>query len=657
MQCFSPFGLVFLLSMSCGMMLFESSFPMTILFTSFFLCVFIFGSAILLFFKRDLSNTSSFFLPLILGYISVSCIGYLSLFLFNLVGLLIVTVIISNLALIFLIKNRSRHILFCSVKRDEIASIIFCFASSLLWSQECFSPWRSADGGAIYLPWMDSFHHASWISSLSHSFTIGYIQDIRVAGVSGYFYHAAQYFVPGIFSFISSISTLDFYLKFLTPICFFCVGGAAFCLTSYISSQRAGLFSVLLVLGFPTTTFLGVPFDWFNFHWLLSISPSLGFGIAHLAIGIIFILEAIREKKLHYVLFAIVFSLLSILSKFQLLVPMFPVLIFLPVCMWPVKNALQRSLLFILGTIVSLSFIYSLWLKGIPAFKFQGEAYHWYLSFVISQSQSMFLQTLFSSELMHVITPQAILSFIIIIFLGSFGVLGVIAVILSLYFYSQNRIIPLITLLSVLIYLLHAIAGNRLDPTFGNPEELLHRPVVWSYFLICICIASYISTIKIYKMNYSKFIVGLIAICSLSVPYILGKNTQIGPKFGLSRFLVTTPVLSISKYLANNALPSETLYSLDGDPHYILSGLSGLQLFAHTSGNQSFRSNKVLVERLNVLSSLENNISKDELKSLSTQGLDWLVVTSEYSHLYEKFNDLIVIKDSRYLLMRLKNIS
>lgn len=580
------------------------------------------------------ATSSSFFLPLLTGVVVTSSTIYLLLFLAPLVHP--TTIILSFTAtwlILLFVKQKNLQLLgMKSLDTWEITALIVSLAASLLWNQESLSPWISERGQIIFIPWIDSFYHAAWISALTRAPHVGYIQDIRTIGSTQYFYHAAQYVLPAFFSFVCKISPLKTYLSFLVPISMFLLGGTAFCLGNFFKDTRAGFLATVITLLLPSAAILGPRMYWFDFHWILAISPSLSLGITSIALSYIFLIQSCSEKSYLKVIASWGFSLLSITTKFHLFAVNSPFLLLGPLFLLP---GLKRSLRFVIVLLVSLVFVIAICIVnslGLSIFNFDGTAFNWYSHLLLSLDKVGVLKNLLNITLSTSPTITTILKMSCFILLGSFGALLLFWLSFASFLIKEYLLLTYMTLFSIGTYLLFSLSGSISSSTFGNPEEFMHRPFVWSYFLLCVGGALILSKLT---RKLEKSLILTLSLLSLMIPYSLGKDVLSGPHFGLNMIALPEGLLNATKYLKDHTSPNDSFFITDKDPHWIASALSERQLFAQDSGNKNFRKLELLDERLTKISELLNPLSIEHAHThLKDLNVDWLVVTPD---LYEDF--------------------
>lgn len=596
-----------------------------------------------------------FSFPFLLGLLTVSSLVYLILYLSIYIPILWNLLWIIFLSITLLAFKKKVSILYrltSTLSSYEFYGILISLITAGLWTQNSIFPWVESDLGVTFIPWKDSFYHAVWTQNIARALTGSPFEDVRNAGSASYFYHAAPYTISSIFVSLTKLSGLEGFLKITTPLSFFCIGISGYLLGSNFKSKLAGFLTVVFLLLFPSADVAGLQTPWFGFHWLLVISPHLGFGIAGLTLGWLLLFKGINESSLKTVLIAWLVTGFTILMKVHLFIINALLIFYLPLFYYKKISAFSRTLITILLAIPIIYILLKVQELGLPVYVYNGSAFNWYPPFVTNHIKSEVIKNVIKSLINTDTLFFNQITFCVFVFLASFGIWGVIW---FRYIFSKSFIknpIFLISVFTIVSYLLSATWGSKSSPSFGNPEEFLHRAVVWSYFLIIVASVSAISGVRIERFisNNKKLCITAV-ILLLSVPYYLGKNIQTGPSFGLDRTLYPKAYINALSYLKEHSLPNDTFFSFDGDPYFTASAVSQLQLFAFISTSPTFRPNQLLSKRLKDIDSITSGSSLDVVSKINALGTDWFIITPDVPQsVVAALSDKIVFSEGGYFV-------
>ena len=150
--------------------------------------------------------------------------------------------------------------------------------------------------------------------------------------------------------------------------------------------------------------------------------------------------------------------------------------------------------------------------------------------------------------------------------------------------------IVIMPLLVVVNYLLMS-QGLAIDSNgIGRPEELLNRPFVWAYFVICSWSAAgfyflFFGNDKP-KGNFPKVVAASILIAGIAIPFHFGHNIH-----SLAQWLpnvdgvqIPTCVVKSAEYIRDVSSPSAIIQDSSNDTSFALTALAERQEFAIHSG-------------------------------------------------------------------------
>jgi hypothetical protein len=597
-----PLTLVAVLGCVLAFSIRQICFAETITFIGMFLLVLAWGYSIESLIATPIQNFSNLSVPFLLGLMTLNVTCYATLYGSTMlggsrliVGLWGILVVVGPVLTARKVLRRATT----PVASFELYSWCIAIFAALFWSQNAISPWREGDDGSkFFLPWLDSFYHAAWIDNFTRALVTGFLSDVRASGLPAYFYHAASYCFPALLCWISGVPGLDGFLAILVPLGFFCCGIAAYILGGFLHSPLVGLLSVILLLLIPAADLQGLSVPWLSFHWLVTVSPQLALGSAGMVLSWVIVIGGSRSRSVTLVLAGWVLSGLVLLTKAHIFVVNAAWLFIAPVFCFPGLSLRIRIAVGCVATAIVSSIVCRLQQIGLPIYQFDGSAFDWYSSFVRTQIFSPLLRE-FMFSLLQIdwrLGKQA--AFGCFIFFASFGIFGALSLAYCLLRLFRCPVSGL-SIIASLSYICSAVWGAKSSARFGNPEEFLHRPLVWSYLVCVVASAALISGLfsKLTLTGRWRWLTAGAVACLMGVPWYCGKTIERGPGFGLHGKRFTRGFIDATTYIRKTTDTLAVLVPLDGDPLFAAAALSSRALYAFRGPNQSFRPSDEISER------------------------------------------------------------
>jgi len=385
----------------------------------------------------------------------------------------------------------------------------------------------------------------------------------------------------------------------MVPLGLFFIGLSAFSLIKPLLGNYAGLAAIIGLLFIPDASHHGMNNPWFGFHWLVSISPGLSYGISCAALAWVSMLKAIKDQSFRLIFFSYVMAILCIFFRAQIFVAIAYLIFIYPFLFYKYKK-ITKVVLTILASLTFCLVLYFLnTIKTLPSIILNFSASVDYIKIFVGMTENQNIKAILQNLLSH--------NFLVTIFTGvavllfeTFGIF-IFLYILQICFFKNNikKYIIYFPAFVVINYVVMSLGLAYNKSGNGMPEELLHRPFVWSYFIVSAfsCGLTYFfifkksSNLKIFlkKMAGSfpahflriKKIINTIGICFLLsfilTPLYLGKNVQKGPEWAgkYTNIKVPLAMLDVINYIRIHSNLDDVIQDSDGDKQLIISGLSG----------------------------------------------------------------------------------
>lgn len=573
------------------------------LFLFFFLCIlislFLFSGKVILNLLEIKKLKVTFATSFIVGFICLNSFSYL-IYLFSDLNVLysyIIGIIFAVGLKCFYVKRFKKNRQFCLKQTDSedsficLITVLFIILGVTLWSQQSLNPVIIKDNNVIYKPWNDSFVHARFISGISDSDGFRNLQNRSLAGENASFYHYAYYFLPSLVKKVSSIDAFSIYCGFLVPFGLFLTCITAFAFIENLFDSFAAFISCFLIVVVPSASQMGLSNEWFNYHWLLQVSPGLSYGIAVIAIAWLFMIVGCKNSYYRLILIGWFVAVLSINYRAQIFVANAFLIFLFPTLFLPEISTQKRvTAFFSFLSIYILAIIASWSVDSFPLIKFDGSAFRDYSSFILNQFESPVIKKIFSTKInsgnFPLDTLVDILFMSFVVFINTFGVMGLLYFVFNKYKKIDfvYRILPLLFIINYIIMALSMAHNvNR-----GTWEEFMHRPFVWAYFILTIFIGGYLSIyLKPYLKNIEKSKVKpaivIIPFVFLVIPLLLGSHITRGPVWGsdLINNKIDRGLYDVAKYIEKHSSIHDIIqYSRDDDVSY-LTAVSERQSFVN----------------------------------------------------------------------------
>ena len=265
---------------------------------------------------------------------------------------------------------------------------------------------------------------------------------------------------------------------------------AAFSLGQLVFGKWPALAAGLALMLLPDAPQQGFGNPFLGYHWLQQVNPAQGYGVASAAFVFMLMLEACRTTQYRLIFLAYVFVIVTLLYKAQIFVAIaFPALVF-PVLFMKGRIANYRVPLLLLFTAIYLGIVaLSQMSLSVPTMRLDGSGLTAYSSLILGFQTDGFIKQTFTSLFFSAGNNGYLRagSFVLMLIICTFGVYPVLyAALLGHLKRSFKPVVWLFPLMVVSIYLIMAIRLALDDRHIGMPEELLHRPFVWAYFVLVV---------------------------------------------------------------------------------------------------------------------------------------------------------------------------
>ena len=466
--------------------------------------------------------------------------------------------------------------------------------AATLWCTDLLSGVVSDGQNMVYPIYVDGFYHVRQISSFAQAHGLKTISDIRMSGQSPRLYHYAIYVGPAALSVFTNSSAYATYVSFLVPFGILLTGLAAFSLAGSVWGAWPGIAATLAVTLLPDAYQQGFGNKFLSYNFLQQAAPGGLYGVACVAIAWIFILDGCKRGKLASIIIGYAVLLMCIAYKAQFFVAnafllmIYPCVFFRGVRIsWRIISAVLLASLF--GFVVSLS----QHLKGIPTLRLDGSGAIPYATSLFGIFEPGVFKSFFRGVVAplgesktHLVLDLCLPGFLVLFTFGLWA-----AALLLVSFLGKTRIgaaaffFPFLVVINYLVMSLGLAADAN---GIGRPEELLHRPFVWAYFVVVAWTGAgayaYLIGNHPPRSRSSRVFATIFALSSFSVPLVCARNIQTFPAFrGMASYRmfnsVPSGLIKACLYIYKHSAIKDIIQDSENDPRWLITALAERQGF------------------------------------------------------------------------------
>ncbi|MBX6325067.1 MAG: hypothetical protein IRY93_03405 [Chthoniobacterales bacterium] len=573
---------------------------------------------------------SFFALDLITGVATLSVIilawkVWVPLSLWILMILLLITVVFANG-----IVPRGR----CArLSGPGLLAIIVSLVAATGWSQDLIAPRTAADGYVVFKPGADFFFHATIVARSLQARTLLQVGNYEWQGFPAFLYHYASYSVASCLAKAGDVSAYDVAVGFWAPFGSFLAGLASYVLARGIWNQGAGMSAVVATVLVPDAWLLNVAHPIYGYFWLQQVAPAESYALAIAGIGLLLIVRGGKEGRRMWITAGVATGALVFLFKAQIFVAAFPLLVCFAVLAWPPKT---RWRWLVLGACVAAGLAVlplASWFDTGPKVRldFSGGALYWKL--LAQTADGTPLESwyrIFNSSHPFPSHLAKAVGLTMLNGLGIFSVLAPLTWLLALWrkrWQTSEGISA--TAVAILLAMTFGLGGDL------RTSELMHRPFVWSYWLVATMTAGRLYSVasaRLPRFSMAGVVAGILAL--ILVPIRCGAGLQRGKWPGAKAFCnirLNHGFVDCARFIRSQPPANAIAQDSRLEEFSILSGLSERPSFAGRlqmwkAVSSAFRKLPYR-EQLQKLQNLQQATNIEDLqRSVRETGIRWYVV-------------------------------
>ena len=409
----------------------------------------------------------------------------------------------------------------------ELMAVIVSLVAASGWSQDLISPTNSVDGAIVFKPWSDFFFHATILARSLTSQTLLQVGNFEWKGLPAIVYHYASYSLPVLLAKVGNVSCYAAAVGFWAPFGSFLIGLSSYSLGRILWGQGAGLASLVGAVLVPDLYLLGVAHPFYGYFWLQHIEPAGLYGVAIAGGALALTLQGMRAGRRSWIVAGLVLGILVAVFKVHIFAASFPIIFSLAVLGWPPRRRRQWLwlTLFVAGAVAAVEVANYLHIGPGVHLDFSGGM--WYWRSLAGMAKRTPVEGWYSVFQAGDFFPQHLPRAAGLLLLNSLGIFAILAPLLWLaaLLLGKRDISIGVCLAAVFILLLMTFGLSR-NSTLGLPEELIHRPFVWAYWIVATLTAGYLYSLLFARRSWTACL--LLALLFLIVPVYCGRGLQRG---------------------------------------------------------------------------------------------------------------------------------
>jgi hypothetical protein len=551
-----------------------------------------------------------------------------------------------------------------------LLSVIVSLVAATGWSQDLILPTSVVKGGVLFKPWSDFFFHATMVASSLETETLVQVGNYEWQGFPAIIYHYASYAIPSCLAKVGHVPAYDTVVGFWAPFGSFLSGLASYALGRVFWSQGAGLAALIGAFIVPDAALLNVGHPIYGYFWLQHVAPAGLYGVAIAGTALILIIQAAREGRRAWIIAGVILGAVVAVFKVHVFAAAFPLLLSFAILAWPPRKRwrwlavglcvvagaalLTLASHFHVGPDVHLDFSGGAWYWKTLAKRASGTPVEsWYQIFGTTH--------LFPSDLARAMG---------LLLLSALGVFAVVAPLVWLIAMWRRtwQASEGISIASIAILLLMTFGLNA-NATLGSPDELIHRPFVWTYWLVgSLAAGRLFSMVAARRLQLPIWATAAAILALTPLPVWYGSGLQLGKwsaAGGHSNLRVDRGLADCAHYIRvhppTNAVAQDS--RLDGPPVPILGALGERRSFAARPKfwiwvSKAFRESDYQ-QQLRKLQSLQQAANVQDLqRKVRDTGIRWYVMHPGDSSFWPaQFRDHPAFESNGYKVYDMQEIS
>jgi hypothetical protein len=462
-----------------------------------------------------------------------------------------------------------------------------------LWCADSLRPVVKEGPTTIYQTFTDSFYHSRQISTFAQGRGLKTISDVRMAGLPPRLYHYASYMTSAAVMSCAHSGAYATFVSFHVPFGLLLTGLAAFSLATSIWGMWPGLAGTVAVMLLPDAYQQGFGNKLFSYHFVQQAGSTGLYGVVCVAIAWIFILDGCKTGGLASIWCGYVILIIGLTYKAHFFVAnAFLLMIYPCIFFRGMKMSRRITGAVVLTSLFAFAVSVSQRVEGVPTLRLDGSSIRPYANFLLKYFEPGFAKSLFYEALVLHQHSNLIFGLCLtgMILVSTFGLWIIVYVVISFSVRARMGAAAFFFPLFVTVNYIVMSVGLAEDARGTSyPEELLHRPFVWAYFVLAAWTGAGVYAF-LFRNNppgsrSARILTAMFVVLSFSVPLAYGHNIQTIPsvKIYSSYRAVNSVPSALTKaclYIRKHSRPEDLIQDSENDPRFVITGLAERQDFA-----------------------------------------------------------------------------
>ncbi len=532
-------------------------------------------------------------LRLLTGFLAINTLLYFLVLILPLgISYSAILIVITVFLIRWWIRKPLAKVLIPASSPVELVFLLLSLVAASFWCQDLFNPILAGQTETTIRAWPDVFFHIRQISLFASTDTAVPLSDFQMAGAPSHAYHYASYMLPAALVAMTPTTSLYAYGGTFVPFGLLLTALASFSLLSSLMGRWPGAAAGLALLLAPDALQQGFGNGFLSYHWLQHVGPASLYGVAIAALAWLLMFEACKERKLYLIPTAYFVGLCIAIFKAQIFVAnAYLIFIFPAFFMKGFVTNTRRIYFYVATTLFLLAIFVSQQSKNIPVIRLDGTGIDSYgASLLSAQNQGAFYSFVTytfqsSTGLIFILSTAVVLLF------GTFGIWAAAYPLLIARIKQKLRLSIVIFPLLVAINYLLMSQGLALDSNgVGRPEELLNRPFVWAYFVICSWGGAMLYFLFFGNRKplrkFSALAIFIVMIAGLAVPFQFGHNIHSLQQWlpNVDGVKLPTCLVQSAEYVRKKSDVGALIQDSSNDANFAFTALAERQEFAINAG-------------------------------------------------------------------------
>jgi hypothetical protein len=514
-----------------------------------------------------------------------------------------------------------------------VVAVLVAVAGATLWARDTLVPIEPGGATALVKPWLDAFYHAAHVRLFGDARGAATIEDFRMAGFPARLYHYASYLTPGLVRTAGGLSGYQVFTGLLVPLGLFMTGLGAATLAGAWWGGWAGVGAVAALLLMPDGYQLGGGNPFLGYHWMQQVGPAGAYGVALLALAWALLLGACRQGRRASLLVSWMVGALVIVYKAQFFVAAAFLLWTLPPLLFAGLSRRHRIAWLVValacfeaGVVVTqrVPALPGIWLDGSSTEHLLGSVFRWADPGPVTDLFS----GRFGPSRPWLVNLGWGGAYLLVAVLGLWGLAWAgLAVALRRRMDRVTLLLPAVFTANFLVMALGLAMDQR---GVGTPEELLHRPFVWAYFVTAAWTGGTVAWLLVQPgpARRGRRLAGAVALGALLfVPLAFDRRVQALDRMGIAYVTVPAGLVEVPLWLGAHAAPRSVFQDSGYDVTYLLTALSDLRPYVDGSFIQVAHGAEESQRRMAAVIGLRKARDAATVRAVAAElGIDWFVL-------------------------------